>query len=57
LGLRSGDEVVVVLEGAELRVVTPRQAVKRAQALVRRHVPASRRLADELLADRRKEDS
>ena len=33
----------------------PRQAIRRAQALLRRYVPPSRSLADEILADRRAE--
>lgn len=57
LGLRPGDEVLVLRDGDELRVLTPAQAVKRAQSLVRRHVPAGRRLSDELIEDRRREDS
>lgn len=55
LGLKPGDEVVLVLEGNEVRLVTPRQAVKRAQLLVRQFVPKGRALADELIKDRRHE--
>jgi len=52
LGLKVRDEVILVLEGDEIRVLTPAQAIKQAQALVRRHVPAGSRLADELIAER-----
>jgi bifunctional DNA-binding transcriptional regulator/antitoxin component of YhaV-PrlF toxin-antitoxin module len=52
LGLRVRDEVILVLENGGLRVLTPHQAIKEAQALVRRHVPAGTRLADELIAER-----
>ena len=52
LGLKVRDEVILVLEGDEIRVLTPAQAIKQEQALVRRHVPAGSRLADELIAER-----
>lgn len=55
LGLKPGDDVVLVLEGNEVRLVTPRQAIKRAQSLVRQFVPKGRALADELIKDRRQE--
>ncbi len=55
LGLKSGDDVILVLEEGEVRVMTPQQAVRRAQALVRRYVPKGRRLVDELLRERREE--
>jgi len=55
LGLKPGDDVVLVLEENEVRLVTPRQAVKRAQALVRQYVSKDRMLADELIRDRRHE--
>ncbi len=55
LGLEVGDELVVVLEGGGLRLMTPEQAVLRAQELVARYVRKGRRLSRELLADRKKE--
>ena len=55
LGLKPGDDVVLVLEDNEVRLVTPRQAVKRAQTLVRQYVSKGRMLADELIQDRRQE--
>ena len=55
LGLKPGDEVVLILEDGEVRLLTPRQAVRRVQALVRRYVPRGRRLADELIQERREE--
>lgn len=55
LGLKPGDAVVLVLDENEVRLVTPRQAAKRAQALVRRHVPGGRVLSDELILDRQRE--
>jgi AbrB family looped-hinge helix DNA binding protein len=55
LGLKPGDDVVLVLEGNEVRLATPRQAVKRAQSLVRQYVSKGRALANELIKDRRQE--
>ncbi len=55
LGLKPGDEVVLVLEEGEIRVVGTRQAVVRAQALVRRYVPEGRSLSQELIQERREE--
>jgi AbrB family looped-hinge helix DNA binding protein len=55
LGLKPGDPVVFVLREQEIALLTPRQAVARAQAIVRRHVPADRSLADELIRERRRE--
>lgn len=55
LGITQGDTVVLVMESDGLRLLTPAQAVIRAQALVARHVQGGRRLSEELLADRRKE--
>lgn len=53
MGIAPGDVVILVLEPDGLRVFTPKQAVARAQALVRLYVPADRSLADELLVERR----
>ncbi len=55
LRVDAGDEVLLVLEEDSIRVLTPAQAVRRAQAIVWRHVPAGRRLSEELVAERRRE--
>jgi AbrB family looped-hinge helix DNA binding protein len=55
LGLDPGDAVILVLEEGAVRILTPREAVRRAQAAVRSHIPAGRSLADELIAERRRE--
>ena len=55
LGLKPGDEVLLILDEGEVRVVTTRRAIERAQALVRQYVPAGHSLVDELLKDRREE--
>ena len=55
LGLQPGDEVILVLEEGEVRLLTPQRAVQRAQALVRHYIPEGRDLAEELLRERRDE--
>ena len=55
LGVEPGDEVVMVLEDGEVRILSLKQAVARAQALVRRYVPEGTSLASELIAERREE--
>ncbi len=55
IGANVGDEVILVLERDGVRILTPRQAVKRAQELVRRYVRGDRSLADELIEERRRE--
>lgn len=55
LALKEGQEVIIRLEEGELRILTPHHALQRAQTLVRRHVPATRSLADELIEERRQE--
>jgi bifunctional DNA-binding transcriptional regulator/antitoxin component of YhaV-PrlF toxin-antitoxin module len=55
LGVEVGDDLVLVLEENDLRVLTPQEAIRRAQALVRKYVPEGRLLSDELIADRRRE--
>jgi len=55
LGLKPGTEVVLRVDEEGLHLETRQQAVARAQALVRRHVPASRKLVRELLQERRRE--
>jgi len=55
LGVRPGDRLLLILEGSQVRLLTPEEAIRSAQALVRRHVRKGRRLSDELLAQRRRE--
>ena len=55
LGLKPGDDVVLVLQDGEVRLLTPQQAVRRALALVRRYIPEGRSLSEELLRERREE--
>jgi AbrB family looped-hinge helix DNA binding protein len=55
LGVQVGDEVILELDGKELHIFTLEQAIKRAQELVSRYVYPERSLADELIAERRRE--
>lgn len=55
MGVRPGDSLLLTLHGQEVRVVSPREALRRAQALVKRHLPAGRRLSEELISERRRE--
>jgi AbrB family looped-hinge helix DNA binding protein len=57
MGLHDGDEIIIRLENDGLHIFTPQQAIKHAQELVRRYVPEDQSLVDELIADRRLEDS
>jgi AbrB family looped-hinge helix DNA binding protein len=55
-GIKPGDELLVdVLGEGELRLRTPAQAIRAAQAIVARHVPKERDLVAELIAERRAE--
>ena len=47
--------MIRVLEDGEMRMVTFRKAVQRAQELVRKYVPEGRDLVEELLRERREE--
>lgn len=55
LGVETGDELVLILEENSVRVLTPKEGIRRAQALVRAHIPEGRRLSDELIEERRRE--
>ena len=55
LGLKAGDEVLLTLEDGEIRIVSRRQAIIRAQTLLRRYVPKARSLSEELIKERREE--
>jgi AbrB family looped-hinge helix DNA binding protein len=53
LGIKSGDTIVLRIENDELRMTTLRQRLAKAQRLVRKHVPPTVSLVDELIAERR----
>jgi bifunctional DNA-binding transcriptional regulator/antitoxin component of YhaV-PrlF toxin-antitoxin module len=55
LGIQEGDEVILRLQDGEVRILSPQEAIKRAQDLVARYVAADRSLVDELIAERRRD--
>ncbi|MES1242973.1 MAG: AbrB/MazE/SpoVT family DNA-binding domain-containing protein [Acidobacteriota bacterium] len=56
LGVEPGDELVLVLEENSVRVLTPREGIRRAQALVRPYVLEGTRLS-ELVQERRRSEA
>ena len=56
LGLEVGDTLILRLEDGEVRIFTPRQAIRKAQELVSEYLPGERSLSEELIAERRLED-
>ena len=55
LGLERGGAVTLEIGEREARLVSHRQALRRIQEIIRRHVPEGVLLSDELIADRRAE--
>ena len=57
LELREGDEVVFLAgtSPGEVRLLPRREAVRQSQALVRKHIPADRKLVEELIRTRRED--
>jgi AbrB family looped-hinge helix DNA binding protein len=55
LGLKVGDVLFARVENGEIHLLTPKAAMRRAQAIVRQFVPEGVSLVDELLEDRRRE--
>jgi AbrB family looped-hinge helix DNA binding protein len=56
LNVRPGDPVVLETKGDELHVRPYKQAIREAQAIIRKYIPdRDRSLVDELIAERRKE--
>lgn len=55
LGLKTGDEVILRLIDGEVRIRTRKEAIKEAQAIVRKHVKKGRSLVEELKTERRGE--
>ena len=55
MGLKPGDEVILVLENDILRMVSPRKALARVQEMVRKYVPEGVSLSEELIKERREE--
>ena len=55
LGVVEGDTLLATLVDGELRLQSPKLALRRAQAMVRAAIPAGVSLVDDLLAERRRE--
>jgi hypothetical protein len=55
LAIGEGDVLVATLDGGELKLKTIRSALEEARALVAQFVPPGVSLADELIAERRRE--
>jgi len=54
LGIEVGDEIVLRIEGDELRITTQHRRIQRAQRRARQYLKPGTSLVDELLAERRK---
>lgn len=55
MGLKGGEVVTIRMDEDGLHIQSQAQAIKRAQAIVRKYVSADRSLSDELVAERRLE--
>ncbi len=53
LGIKAGDEVILRMEDAELRITTMKRRLERARRRIRQYVKPGVSLADELIAERR----
>lgn len=56
MGVKPGDELVLRLEEKVLSVFSLDEAIRQAQAVVRRYVEPGRSLSDELIRERRREE-
>jgi antitoxin PrlF len=55
MGIAEGDALVATLDGQELRLMSTKAALRKAQAMVAEYVPAHVSLVDDLIAERRRE--
>jgi AbrB family looped-hinge helix DNA binding protein len=55
IGAGIGEEVILRVVDGEIHILTRSQAIRKAQALVRKNIPKNRSLVKELLSERRKE--
>ena len=55
LKIETGDKLILYVKDGELRLYTNSMAIEHAQELVQKNVPEDVNLADELIADRRRE--
>ena len=56
LGVGPGDELILALDKGELRIFTRREAIRRAQGMLKQLAPG-RSLVDELIQERRAESA
>ena len=54
LGVTTGDDLILALSDGEVRMFTRREAIRRAQGMLK-HLAPGRSLVDELIAERRAE--
>ena len=54
LGVNTGDDLILSLRDGEVRIFTRKQAIRRAQGMLK-HLAPGRSLVDELIAERRAE--
>ena len=57
LGVKTGDDLILSLRDGEVRLFTRREAIRRAQNLVRRYFPEGRMLSEELIRERKIEEA
>ncbi|MHB1591372.1 MAG: AbrB/MazE/SpoVT family DNA-binding domain-containing protein [Sulfuricella sp.] len=57
LGIKDGDQLIWEIRDSELVVTTRVAQLRRAQALIHRYVPENVSLSDELITDRRVEQT
>ena len=55
MGIEEGSDLLLLLDGEELLILTPEAGIRRAQRLVRQWSKGGRSMVDELLEDRRRE--
>jgi AbrB family looped-hinge helix DNA binding protein len=55
LGIQAGDELVLTMDGGQLRITTRERAIERAQRIVRGRTGGRESLVDELIEERRAE--
>lgn len=55
LKIKTGDEMILRLEGDSLRLIPLQQAIRMAQKAVRQYVPKGKSLVDDLVQARREE--
>jgi AbrB family looped-hinge helix DNA binding protein len=52
LGVKAGDEILLLMEGDELRITTMKRRIERAQRRGRQYIEPGISLVDELIAER-----